>query len=145
MNFIVIVNIYSCGRFLSCPVLYKKSKYVSYAWTVLCLCILMSSNISEIYMTAYFGYFSDIVHVLHIHSPSTSYRLTRWRKKICLFVSVIWIEHSKVLWDWGCESCVWIVWQYLIGFFLVLFSSFKLHIIWLNHLFTSYCSIESFL
>ena len=53
------------------------------------------------------------------------------------FVSVIWVEHSKVLWDWGCESCVWIVWQYLIGFFLVLFSSFELHIIWLNRLSTS--------
>ena len=49
------------------------------------------------------------------------------------FVSSIWVEHSEVLWDWG----VWIVWQYLIRFFLVLFSSFELHIIWLNRLSTS--------
>ena len=30
------------------PVLYTNKKYVSYVWTVLCLCILPSSNISEI-------------------------------------------------------------------------------------------------
>ena len=47
------------------------------------------------------------------------------------------IEPSKVLSDWGCESYVWIVWQYLIRFFLVLFSSFEQHIIWLNRLSTT--------
>ena len=43
---------------------------------------------------------------------------------------------SKVLCDWGCASCVRIVWLYLIGF-LVLFSCFELHILWLNRLSTS--------
>ena len=124
-------------NFLSSLVLYKNSKYVSYVWTVLYLYILMSSNISEIYMTAYFEYLCDILFALHIHFPSTSYHLTRRQKQICRFVSVIWVEHSKVLWDWGGESCVWIVWQYLTGFFLVLFSSFELHIIWFNRLSTS--------
>ena len=32
-------------------------------WTVLYLCILMSSDISEIYRIACFGYFSDISHI----------------------------------------------------------------------------------
>ena len=40
--------------FLSSPVLYTNIKYVSYVWTVLYLYVLTSSNISEIYMTAYF-------------------------------------------------------------------------------------------
>ena len=76
LNFIVIVNIHSCGKFLSSPVLYTNSKYISFVWTVVCLCILTSRNISEIYMTAYFEYLSDILHALHIHFPSTSYHLT---------------------------------------------------------------------
>ena len=74
LNFIVIVNI--CGKFLSSPVLYTNSKYISYVWTVLCLCIPTSSNISEIYMTAYFQYFNGILHVLHIQFPCTFYHLT---------------------------------------------------------------------
>ena len=61
-------------------------------------------------------------NVLHIHFPSTSYHPTRWQKQICPFVSAIWVEHSKVLCD---------------RFLLVLFSSFELHIVWLNHLSTS--------
>ena len=40
--------------FLSSPVLYTNIKYVSYVWTVLYHYVLTSSNISEIYMTAYF-------------------------------------------------------------------------------------------
>ena len=124
-------------NFLSSPVLCTNSKYVSYVWTVLYLYILRPSNISEIYRTAYFEYLCDILYALQKHFLSASYHLTPWQKQICCFVSVIWVEHSKVLWDWGCESCVWIVWQYLIGFFLVLFSSFELHIIWLNRLSTS--------
>ena len=122
---------------LSSPVLYTNSKYVSYIWTVLYLYILTSSHISEIYMTAYFEYVCDILFALYIHFPSASYHLTQWQKQIYRFVSVIWVEHSKVLWDWSSESCVWIVWQYLIGLFLVLFSSFELHIFWLNRLSTS--------
>ena len=58
-----------------------------------------------------------VIYALHKHFPSASYHLTRWQKQICHFVSVIWVEHLKVLWDWGCKSCDWIVWQYLIGFF----------------------------
>ena len=135
LKFIVVVIIGLCGKFLSSPVLYTNSKYVSYVWTFLCLCILTSSNISEIYMTAYFGYFSDILHVVYNHSPSVPYHLTWWRKQTCCFVSVIWVDHSKVLCDWGCDSCFLIAWQFLIGFSLVLFSSFELHIVWLNYLF----------
>ena len=131
------MNIHSCGKFLSSPALYTNSKYISFVWTVVSLCILASRNISEIYMTAYFEYLSDILHALHIHFPSTSYHLTWWQKQICRFDSVIWIEHWKVLWHWGCESSVWNVWRYLIGFLLVLLSSFELHIVWLNHLSTS--------
>ena len=135
MKFVVIANVYLCGKLLSSPVLYANNKYVSYIWTVICLFILTSSNISEIYMTAYFEYFYDILDVVHNHSSSAPYHLTGWRKQICWFVSEIWAEHSKVLCDWGCESCAWIVWQYLIGF-LLLFPSFELHFIWLNHLST---------
>ena len=87
-------------------------------------------------MTACFGYFRHILHVLHIHFPSASYHLTRWRKQTSRFVSVIWVDHWKVLWDWCCELYVWIVRRYLIVF-LVLFSSFELHIVWLNHFSTS--------
>ena len=74
-------------------------KYVSYIWTVLCLCIFTSSNIYEIHMTAYFGYFGDKLHTLHNHFPSASYHLTSWRKQIFRFVSVIWVELSKVICD----------------------------------------------
>ena len=114
----------SSGKFSSSPGLYTNSKYFSYVWTVLLLCILTPSDTSEIHMTAYFGYFSDILHVVHNHSPSASWRI----------VSVICVEDSKVLYDRSCESCVWSVWEYLIGFFMVLFPTFELHIVWLNHL-----------
>ena len=116
LKFIVIVIIDLCGKFSSSPVLYISRKYVSYVWTVLCLCILTSSNISEMYMTEYFEYFSNILHVVHNNSPSAPYHLTRWRNQTCHSLSVIWVEHSNVLCDWDCKSCVWIVWQYLIGF-----------------------------
>ena len=106
-----------CGKFSSSSVLYTNSKCVSYIWTVLCLCILTSSKISEIYMTAHFGYFSDILHAVQNHSSSASYHFTWWRKQTCRFVSVIWVEHSKMFCDWSFKSCVWIVWQYLIEFF----------------------------
>ena len=95
------------------------------------------SNMFEIFMTSYFQYLCDILYALHIHFLNASYHLTRWQKQVCPFVSIIWVEHSKVLWYWGCDSCVWIVWQDLLGSFLVLFSSFELHIVWLNHLSTS--------
>ena len=116
LKFIVIVIIDLYGKFSSSPLHYTNSRYASYVWTVLCLCILTLSNISEIYMIAYFRYFSDILHVAQNHSPSAPYHFTRWQNQTCLFVSVIWVGHSKVLCDWGCQSCVWIVWRYLIGF-----------------------------
>ena len=87
-------------------------------------------------MTAYFGYFSDISHVVHNHSPSAPYHLTQWWRQIFCFVDIIWVEYAKVPFYWGCESWVWIAWLYLIYFFLVLFSSFELHIVWSNHLST---------
>ena len=121
LKFIVIVIIDLCGKFSSSPVLYTISKYVSYVWIVLCVCILTSSKISETYMTTYFAYSSDILHIVHNHSPSARYHLTRWQKQTCRFVSVIWVEHSKVLCDWDSESCAWIVRQFLIGFFGVIF------------------------
>ena len=77
LKFIVIVYVYLCGNFLSSPVLYTNSKYLNNVWTVLCLCILTSSNTSQIYMTEYFGYFSDILHVVNNHFPSVPYHLTR--------------------------------------------------------------------
>ena len=71
------MNIDLCRKLLSSPALYTNSKYVSYVWTVLCLYILRSINISEVYMTAYFGYFNGILHVVLSHSPSASYHVTR--------------------------------------------------------------------
>ena len=64
-------------NFLSSPVLYTNSNYVSYVWTFLYLYILLSSSISEIYMTAYFEYLCDILYALHIHVSSEYYHLTR--------------------------------------------------------------------
>ena len=57
-------------KFLSSPVLYTNSKYISYIWTVLYLYILTPSNISEIYMTAYFEDLCDMLYALRIHSAS---------------------------------------------------------------------------
>ena len=85
-------------------------------------------------MTAYFGYLSDLLHVVHNQSPSAPYHLTRWLKQICRFVGFIWVEYAKVPFDCGCESYVWIVFNKFFGG--VLFSSFELHIVWLNHLST---------
>ena len=116
---------------------HTNSKYISYVWTVLYLYILLSSNISEIYMTAYF--WVPLWYIICTAHP-LSQRILPFNSVTeanMSFVRVIWVEHSKVPWDWGCQSCVWIVWQYLIGFSLVLFSSFELHIIWLNRLSTS--------
>ena len=138
------MNIYSCGKFSSSPVLCTNSKYVSYVWAVLCLCILTSNNVSQIHMAAYFGYFSDTLHVLHIHFLSASYHLIRWRKQICRFVSAIWVEHSMVLWDWGCESFVWIVWQYLISFFWCYFLSLNCTLFVWTICLPVYCFIEPF-
>ena len=132
-------------NFLSSPVLYTNSKYVSYVWTVLCIYILTSSNISEIHMTAYFEYLCDKLYALHIHFPSASYHLTRWQKQICRFVSVIWVQHSKVLWDWGCESCASIIWQYLIGFFWCYFLALNCILFGWTVFLPVYCSIEPFL
>lgn len=41
LKFLVIVNVYLCGKFSSSPALYTNSKYVNYVWTVFCLSILM--------------------------------------------------------------------------------------------------------
>ena len=62
-------------NFLSSPVLYTKSKYVSYVWTVLCLCILTASNITELYIYIYILYFVyfDTLHVLHNLLPRAPY------------------------------------------------------------------------
>ena len=95
------MNIYSCETFLSSLALYTNSKYVSYVWTALFLCILTSSNISGIYMTA-------------------SFELSIQR---CSEIEVA--NHVS-----GLSGDIWWI-------FLVLFSSFELHIVWLNHLSTS--------
>ena len=131
-------------KFLPSLVLYTNSKYVSYVWTVLCLCILISSNISEIYMTAYFGYFSDILHVVHNHSPSTPYLLTRWPKQIYRLVDVIWVEYPKVpfqlrLWVMclDCVMCLRSFWCYILALNCILFG-------WTICL-PVYCLIEPFL
>ena len=116
LKFIVIVNVYLCGKFLSSPELCTNRNCVIYVWIVLCLCMLTSGNISEIDRAAYFGYFSDILHTPHNLVPSALYHLNWWQKQICRFVGVIWVECSKVLFDSGCESCVWIAGPYLIGF-----------------------------
>ena len=62
-------------NFLSSPVLYTKSKYVSYVLTVLCLCILTASNITELYIYIYILYFVyfDTLHVLHNLLPRAPY------------------------------------------------------------------------
>ena len=132
--------------------LYKKKLLwvKSYLWssqlkTTLCLCILTPNNISETLMTAYFGYFSDILHVVHNHSSSARYHLTRWQKQTCRFASVIWVEHSKVLFDWGCESCVWIVWQYLLGFFWCYFLALDCILLGWTICLCVCCSIKLFL
>ena len=140
-----IVNIYVCVKFLSSPVLYTNRKYVRYVWTVLCLNILTTTNISEIYRTAYFGYFSDILHISHNLVPSASYHLTRWQKQICRFISISWVKHSNRLYDWGCESCVWIVWQYLIGSFWYYFLAWNCILFSRTICLPVYCLIKPFL
>ena len=53
-------------NFLSSPVLYTKSKYVSYVWTVLCLCILTASNITELYIYIYIYYIlCTLIHYMY--------------------------------------------------------------------------------
>ena len=113
---IVIVNVYLCGKTLLMSVLCTNSKYVSSVSAVLCLFMLMSSNISETYVATKFGYFSDTPwYVMRRTTFSPAYHLTWWRKQICCFVRKIGVEHAKVLWYWGCESCVcvfnWIVYR----------------------------------
>ena len=68
-----MVNVYLCGKNLSSPLMCTSSKHFNYVWTVLCLCILISSNIPEIYITPYFGYFNGELHVLHNLLPSAPY------------------------------------------------------------------------
>ena len=97
----------------------------------LCLCILTPSRLAT-----YFGYFSDILHVVYKHSPSAPYHLTQWRKQICRFVGANWVEYAKVPFNWGCESCVWIVWLHLIIFFWCYFLALNCIFFWLNHLST---------
>ena len=120
-------------NFLSSPGLYTNSKYVSYVWTALYLYILLSSW--DIYDSMFWVPLWYIICTAHPLSQRILPFNSVAEANMSL-VSVIWVEHSKVLWDWGCESCVWIVWQFLIGVFLVLFCSFELHIIWLNRLST---------
>ena len=76
------IEIYSCSDYwFMWKIFIQSSTLHKYVWAVLCLCILMSSNISGIYMTAYFVYFSDILNVLHNHSLSAPYHLTWWQKQ----------------------------------------------------------------
>ena len=122
--------------FLYSPVLCTNSKYVSYVWTVLCLYILTSSNISEIYMKAYFEYICDILLVIHIHFSSKSYHLTRWQKQICRLLVSFELSIQRCSEIEVAKLCM----DFLAIFnrtFLVLFSSFELHFIFLNHLSTS--------
>ena len=59
------MNAYLFGKIFFSPVLSTNSKYISYVWIVFCFCIFTSSNISVIYETVCFRYFSDILHVPH--------------------------------------------------------------------------------
>ena len=61
------------------------------------------------------------------------------------FVSVIWVEHPKGLRDWGCESCAWIVWQYLIGFFVWYFLDLDYILFAWTICLPVYCLIKPFL
>ena len=107
-KFIVMVNVYLCGKFLSSPELWTNRKCVIYVWMAPYLCMLTSSNISEIDRAAYFGYFSDILHIPHNLVPSAPYQLTQRKKQICPFVGGFGVECSKVLFDRDCESYVWV-------------------------------------
>ena len=83
-------------KFLSSPVLYTTSKFISYVWTVLYLYILTPRNISEIYMTAYFEDLCDIICT----APPLSQRILPFNSVAeanISFVSVIQVKHSKVL------------------------------------------------
>ena len=60
-------------------------------------------------------YFTQIVSMLamfgqvfvYIFSRQATYLRYIWQYILSTFsVSVIWVEHLKLLWDWGCESCV---------------------------------------
>ena len=109
-------------NFLSSPVLYTKSKYVSYVWTVLCLCILTASNITELYIYIYI-IFCVLWYITCTAQPPSPCTLPWW-KQICHFVSIIWVEHLNVLCDGVCESCVWIVRRCLIDFWGCYFVAF---------------------